>query len=91
VTGNSIISFYFIAFCLVTFLLWGMDKYRARVNQWRIPERTLLLLTFLGGSMGALAGMLVFRHKIRKPLFWVVVVAGCVFQGLIIFISLKLI
>jgi uncharacterized membrane protein YsdA (DUF1294 family) len=74
----SIIPLYFIVLGIVTFILWGVDKFRARANLWRIPERTLLIFTLLGGSFGALAGMVIFRHKIRKPLFWILVGLACV-------------
>lgn len=54
---------------VITFLVYGEDKRRARRNKWRIPEKTLILLALLGGAPGALAGMQVFRHKTRKNLF----------------------
>lgn len=50
----------------VTFLVFGIDKKRAKKEQWRVPERTLLLLALAGGSVGALAGMYTFRHKNKK-------------------------
>ena len=54
---------------LAAFVLFGIDKRRARREQWRIPEGTLILTAVLGGSIGALGGMLLFRHKTRKPRF----------------------
>ena len=45
------------------------DKLRAKKNQWRIPERRLFLLAFLGGSPGILLGMYLFRHKTQTPKF----------------------
>lgn len=80
---------YFIIFSLVTFLLWGIDKYRARARQWRIPERILLILTLIGGAFGALTGMVVFRHKIRKPYFWVLVGTACMLHILFLIFSRK--
>ena len=53
----------------VTFLVFGIDKKRAKKEQWRVPERTLLLLALAGGSVGALAGMYTFRHKTRQIKF----------------------
>lgn len=47
------------------------DKRRARKKRWRIPERTLLAIAFLGGSLGSLIGMYVFRHKTKHPRFTV--------------------
>lgn len=49
--------------------MFGVDKYRAEHNYWRISEVALLSLAALGGTIGAIVGMLVFRHKIRKPHF----------------------
>ena len=54
---------------VVTFCVYGIDKYKAKKNRWRIPEKTLLLLAVLGGSVGALAGMRIFRHKTKKAKF----------------------
>ncbi|MFS0787449.1 DUF1294 domain-containing protein [Shouchella sp. 1P09AA] len=52
-----------------TMLVMGMDKHNARNRKSRIPEKSLFLLAVLGGSVGLLAGMYVFRHKTRKPGF----------------------
>ena len=45
------------------FVLMLADKYKAKKNLWRIPERTLLWVAALGGSLGMLLGMRLFRHK----------------------------
>lgn len=58
---------------LVTFGLYGLDKKRARSGQWRISEKTLLVAALAGGGLGALAGMRVFHHKTRKPVFRILV------------------
>lgn len=63
---------------LVTFAAFGFDKFRAQTHGWRIPERVLLGLALIGGAFGALAGMLIFRHKTRKAYFWAWVIAACV-------------
>ena len=54
---------------LAAFCSFGVDKRRARRKLWRIPERTLLLLALFGGSLGAVAGMLFFRHKTKHWYF----------------------
>lgn len=60
---------YLITISFLTFVIYGIDKYRATTGKWRVSESTLLSLAAVGGSVGAILGMLTFRHKIRKPLF----------------------
>ena len=60
---------YLAAVNLVTFTVYGVDKAKARRGAWRVPEKTLFLLPLLGGSVGALLGMLVFRHKTKHWFF----------------------
>ena len=64
-----ILSGYLILINLVTWAVYGLDKWKARRDAWRVPERVLLTLTLLGGSLGALAAMFLFHHKTRKPKF----------------------
>ena len=56
---------------LVTFLAYGYDKRIAGSGRTRIPERTLLTLVFVGGSLGAFIGMHLFHHKTAKSSFQV--------------------
>ena len=58
-----------IALNVIAFAAFGIDKAKAKRNQWRIAESTLLMLAFLGGTLGAYAGRRVFRHKTRKQPF----------------------
>ena len=51
------------------FLLMLIDKWKARKNLWRIPEKTLLGIALIGGSIGSYAGMRLFRHKTQHPKF----------------------
>ena len=60
---------YLAAVNLVTFTVYGVDKAKARRGAWRVPEKTLFLLPLLGGSVGALLGMLVFRRKTKHWYF----------------------
>ena len=62
----------YAAVSLVVFAFYGIDKAKAVKKAWRVPERTLLLLA-VSSPIGALLGMLVFRHKIRKPKFYITV------------------
>lgn len=82
----------FLAFAvfmsLVSLTLYGIDKYRAVHNRRRIPEKILLLSALLGGAAGALAGMLVFRHKTRKWKFRILVPAACLLWALLIVFSM---
>ncbi|MDO4295221.1 MAG: DUF1294 domain-containing protein [bacterium] len=66
---EHLLYLYLIAINLLTFVLYGVDKQRAIRKQWRIPERTLLLLAVVGGSIGALGAMYYFRHKTQKEKF----------------------
>ena len=71
----------------LNFLLFGYDKFQAKRGGWRIPEKVLLGLSLFGGGLGGLAGMLVFRHKTRKNIFWFVTIVGI---GLLIYLAVSL-
>ena len=60
---------YLVSVNVLAFAAFGVDKARAQRGAWRISEKALMLLAIVGGSLGALAGMYVFHHKTRKPLF----------------------
>lgn len=63
---------------LTTFILYGVDKRRAKKGAWRIPERTLLLGTWLLGGVGAWLAMRMFRHKTKHIAFAVSAPVGAV-------------
>ena len=82
----EIILIYLLIINLVAFYLYWNDKRRAKKGRWRIPENTLLLIALIGGSVGALLGMKVFRHKTKHwkfkilvPLFLIMQVALAVY------------
>ena len=58
-----------LSITLITFLAYGYDKAIAGSRQVRVPEGVLLALALAGGTLGALAGMQIFRHKTRKTSF----------------------
>ncbi len=60
---------YLILINIITFALYAIDKLNAKTNSWRISERMLILFAVVGGSVGALLGMYVCRHKTRKAKF----------------------
>ena len=60
---------YFIVINIIGFLIMYIDKQRAKKGKWRIPEKTLFIITALGGGIGTIAGMYTFRHKTQKVAF----------------------
>ena len=60
---------YIIGINVLTFLVYGIDKWKAKKGKWRVSEATLLLLTVIGGSIGALLGMKVWHHKTMHKKF----------------------
>ena len=61
--------YYLIVINIVAFLVYGIDKWKAKQGSWRISEATLLILAVIGGSIGALLGMKVWRHKTQHKKF----------------------
>ena len=55
----------------VTFITYGIDKYKAKKGKWRISEATLLLMAVFGGSIGAWLGMKAFHHKTMHKKFYI--------------------
>ncbi|MGN0350007.1 MAG: DUF1294 domain-containing protein [Roseburia sp.] len=66
---EKIILIYVICMNLVGILVMGIDKKRAIRHKWRIPEKTLFLVSLLGGSVGTWAGMYLFHHKTKHWYF----------------------
>ena len=65
----NIILIYVVIVNLLAFILFGVDKWRARNNAWRISEATLFLIALIGGSIGAKIGMHVWHHKTQHLSF----------------------
>ncbi len=66
---TRLLLYYLLAVNLLTFATYSIDKYKARHARWRVREASLLLLAALGGSIGALLGMHLFRHKTQHKKF----------------------
>ena len=60
---------YLVVINIIAFISYGADKRKAKKGKWRISEKTLILLALFGGSVGAVSGMKVFRHKTKKAIF----------------------
>jgi len=69
---------------IATFMLYAIDKRRAKNNQWRIKEATLILVAFLMGGAGAMSGMSVLRHKTNKIKFKVSVPVALVLNVIVL-------
>lgn len=63
------IIIYLIVINLFGFIVMYIDKQKAKYDRWRIPEKTLLIIALLGGTIGTIAGMYTFRHKTKKVRF----------------------
>ena len=62
---------YLVGINIITFIIYGIDKYNAVHKKYRVSEYNLFILSVLGGPIGAVIGMRTFQHKTRKILFWV--------------------
>ena len=71
---------------LVAFAIFGIYKKRAKKGQWRIPEKTLFLSAILGGSIGAILGMYLFRHKTKHWYFRIGIPAILIAQIVIVYL-----
>ena len=62
----SKINIYFIIINIISFLFFMIDKIKAKYHLWRIPEKVLFILSFIGGGIGSLISMKTFHHKTKK-------------------------
>jgi uncharacterized membrane protein YsdA (DUF1294 family) len=78
---------FFISLNLITFAVFGIDKYSAIHNRRRIREKTLLYLAIVGGSIGAVAAQKLFRHKTQKfkGVMWLILLIHTAVFGMIAF------
>jgi uncharacterized membrane protein YsdA (DUF1294 family) len=66
---KNVIIVYLAFMNLLGVAIMGIDKHKAKAHAWRIPEKTLFLVSLLGGSIGTWAGMYMFRHKTKHWYF----------------------
>lgn len=88
-TVKQILAVYIVIISIITFLVYGIDKFRAKHDRYRIPEKVLLFLAAIGGSIGALCGMYFFRHKTRKPAFYIGVPIILILQVILLVVILR--
>ena len=82
----KLILTYLVIINIAAFIAFGIDKWRARNNAWRIPETTLFLLAIIGGSIGAEIGMHVWHHKTRHLSFIIGIPIILLLQIIVIYI-----
>lgn len=80
---------YLIFINVFTFVVYGVDKRKAKKHLWRIPEATLIGLALIGGSVGAFLGMRLFHHKTKHVKFYVGVPAIFVIELVIVILFFK--
>ena len=89
-TIEKIIIGYVIVINVITLMIYGIDKWKAKHSKWRIPEATLLIMAAVGGSIGAWTGIKLFHHKTLHKKFKYGVPAIFLIQlGIVVFIYLK--
>ena len=79
---------YLVGINVLTFLIYGIDKWKARRGKWRIPEDTLIWLAIAGGCIGALLGMYLFRHKTQHRKFTLGIPVILLIQGALVYFFL---
>lgn len=63
------LAFWVLFWSILDYILMGLDKWKAKRERWRVPEKTFFLVAVLGGSLGAILGMYAFHHKTRHWYF----------------------
>ncbi|HFI0040282.1 TPA: DUF1294 domain-containing protein [Streptococcus suis] len=81
---KQFVSMILLVWNLIVFMTYGLDKGKARKGAYRISERSLLLMSYLGGGLGAWAGGTHFRHKTHKKYFQLAWAVGVVIDVLLI-------
>ena len=74
----QIYAIYLLVLSLITFIFYFVDKVKAKAKAWRVPEKTLLGLSLLGGAFGGGLAMLAFRHKTKHWYFGFINILGII-------------
>ena len=83
----EILAIIFGILSVITFFMYGIDKFKAQRGKWRISEKALLVSSFIGGAVGGFLAMQLFRHKTKHWYFNVVNILGLMWQiGLIVWL-----
>ena len=88
-TFIKVLLIYFIVINFVTFIIYGIDKWKAKKNKWRISEATLLWMAAIGGSIGAQFGINVWHHKTMHKKFIYGIPAIIILQCVAIILACK--
>lgn len=80
----NFLIYYLILICIISIIVTVWDKISAIANKRRVPERVLLTLSAVGGSVAMLVTMLIIRHKTRKPKFMIGIPATILLQLILI-------
>ncbi len=84
----EVLLIFFLVVNVLEFIITGYDKFLARKQKRRIPENTLFFLAFIGGTIGLLTAMLIFRHKAAKTSFIIKFVGIILIQIVVIYLKL---
>lgn len=71
---------YFACINIISFIVFFLDKEKAKKDKWRIQERTLHTLSFMGGVVGSIGAMILFHHKTKKTLFVAITIIALLFN-----------
>ena len=86
---NEALMYFCIVINIITFLVFGYDKWQAKNNKRRISEFNLLLLGVVGGTIGGFLGMQLFRHKTNKTSFMMAFYTIATIQVILIYFGIQ--
>ena len=87
---NEALLYFFIAINIITFLVFGYDKWLAKKNNRRVSEFNLLLLTGIGGTIGGIVSMYLFKHKTNKFSFTLAFYAIAILQIVLLYFGIQI-